>query len=1258
METEDQWPPSWVENQWKDQVWGIEPDAATTELSAAEKECDLHFQKNTKYRNEKFTVGLPWINNERPVMPNNYYQAKKSYLSWEEILRKRGPAAEREYFEKMQKYVKLGCVRRVSDEEVNSDVQGTAWYLPHFPVFKKSDKTASLRVVFNGKVKCQGHKLNDKMHSGKKLQADLAALIMRFRRYPFFVIGDIRSMFLMLELAKKDQSYCRYLWRSKGPREGSLEIWVFTSVLFGLKASPYLALACLWFLAEKYQLELPLAAEALADFYVDDFLRSCLREEGMISTTHEVIKMMQKGNFQLAKFRSNSSALLRSLPADICQQNSGMPIATGEEAYYDMDHEESDFVYKVLGVVFYQELDCFIFDLGVITKAWLGSKWTKREMLSKLASIYDPCGLICPYLNELKHLHQQTWLPDENGVVRGWKDFPVGSILKKWELAVKNLSQLPTAVYIPRRLGLEHMEDPGSRLELLCMTDASNSLLGMVVYTRVVLKNGTCVTGLLGGKSKVKAIKCTHTIPRLELMACELGVRYVNSCLKHLCLPAEWNDRIKIKFYTDSSIVFWWLHEKGKKLRTFVQNRLNYIKANSELENWSHVRSEDNCADAASRVRFFNKANFMEEWALGKKWIRENREPQQAKLELSSEEKNLESITYQKECQIASISSFKLSKNPPKSTPENCFEKGESYPLLLKPILFSKSTRTKEKEWSHLVRVLAYVRRFIALKTSFFRRKSLEENQETLLAGEGTFAERTLIRLLQQTTLCAEWEAITQQKPTLPKKTPLRFLNPFLCDDLLRVGSRLLSRSWDSKNEEEQKAEIGKNDTFAPLLLPHNYLTTLLILQTHVACHHGQVERTLSLLNTKYYLLSPRRAIKKAIRWCKECFRRSRKPLCPQIAKLPEVRYTYSGLWNIAVCMDAIGPFETSYGFTVYKEKRKDGTMVEKTLKNRRSCYCLVFSDLTIRLVTLVPVLDLTTESIIKGVETFIGRRGTPNIVYSDSASSFITTQKHLFRLYNLCNWDAVKKAYSSPHERIAWQFGPPYAPWCQGTVESLNKSIKSGLNAMYGFDLQKRRKKYGSVPAIPLIEYLDFVQACLLVEQKINDRPLHVRGLQNVDVLRPLTPSCLAFGRQLAPLPDLTRKPTDDFQQNFKQRCALVKAFMSVWRNKYLSTLLPLQVWAEKSAGAVEGQVVLISDKSSAKAWRLGIVEKILSKNKKMPTTVQLRVVNSRDEVCREIASVRRLRCLEEQVEWKDEDRVDAAFEPLPHPESSEDEG
>ena len=113
----------------------------------------------------------------------------------------------------------------------------------------------------------------------------------------------------------------------------------------------------------------------------------------------------------------------------------------------------------------------------------------------------------------------------------------------------------------------------------------------------------------------------------------------------------------------------------------------------------------------------------------------------------------------------------------------------------------------------------------------------------------------------------------------------------------------------------------------------------------------------------------------------------------------------------------------------------------------------------------------------------------------------------------------------------------------------------------------------------------------------------------------------------------------------------------MSVWRSQYLATLMPLAVWNQKGDQAAVGQVVLINDKSSSKAWRLGIVEKILSKNKKMPTTVELRVVNSRDEVCREIASVRRLRCLEEQVEWKDEDRTQAEFDPLPYAESSEDE-
>ncbi|XP_060665549.1 uncharacterized protein LOC132797787 [Drosophila nasuta] len=124
--------------------------------------------------------------------------------------------------------------------------------------------------------------------------------------------------------------------------------------------------------------------------------------------------------------------------------------------------------------------------------------------------------------------------------------------------------------------------------------DASERAYGAAIHVRVETANKVS-THLLTAKTKVAPVK-SLSVPRLELCGAVLLAELSAALL--LNLPAE---SFQTFFWTDSTIVLAWLNKPPCRWTTFVANRVAIIVQASDAKNWSHVRSEHNPADLASR---------------------------------------------------------------------------------------------------------------------------------------------------------------------------------------------------------------------------------------------------------------------------------------------------------------------------------------------------------------------------------------------------------------------------------------------------------------------------------------------------------------------------------------------------------------------------------------------------------------------------------------------------------------------------------
>ena len=86
------------------------------------------------------------------------------------------------------------------------------------------------------------------------------------------------------------------------------------------------------------------------------------------------------------------------------------------------------------------------------------------------------------------------------------------------------------------------------------------------------------------------------TIPRIELCAAALAVR--------LSLMGERelkNENVQHFYYFDSKVVLGYINNSTKRFHIFVANRVEFMQANTDSSQWSHIDGRRNPAEWASR---------------------------------------------------------------------------------------------------------------------------------------------------------------------------------------------------------------------------------------------------------------------------------------------------------------------------------------------------------------------------------------------------------------------------------------------------------------------------------------------------------------------------------------------------------------------------------------------------------------------------------------------------------------------------------
>ncbi|XP_076295805.1 uncharacterized protein LOC143216540 [Lasioglossum baleicum] len=682
--------------------WEIEEGTVKQFRSCDDQACENHFAATVKRNTSgRYMVALPF-NDKKDQLGESRSRALKRFWALERKL-ERDPTLREQYTKVLEEYLELGHMKQAK----NIDTPG--FYLPHHAVIKPSSSTTKTRVVFDGSAKSTTHlSLNETLRIGPTLQDDLLSLLLRFRMHTYVLTGDIEKMYRQFLVRPEDRAYQRILWRNSN---GEIETFELTTITFGLAPAPYLAIRCLHQLANDEEGDFPEAAIRIKrDLYVDDLLTGTDSIEDAKTLQRQIITLLKRGGLNIRQWASNEPELLSGLNEELIH-----PKILGDST-----------TMKTLGVSWDARRDTIRYSVQqTVTK-----EVTKRSVLSTIARIYDPLGLLGPITIVAKIFMQRLWALKIN-----WDESLPANIHTEWTKFEGDL-QVLNNIEFTRFVRLKNAR----QTELHGFCDASERAYGACLYVRTIDQDGSIRANLLCAKSRVAPLS-QITLARLELCGAALLATLFRTVQDALIHHVD-----KVVFWTDSTVVLSWIRKSPSALKTFVANRVADIQRKTDVQSWRYIRSADNPADLISRGTTSEELIKNRLWGHGPKWLAQTQTTwPAARFTIRNELPELRTVT----CLVSL--------------------KTQTDEILLRYSCFQR-----------LRRVVAYCLRF-PLKHRVTGPLSIEELRES---------NNRIIQLLQATTFADEIHDLKIGK--VSNRGRLQPLSPFLDDKgILRVGGRL-----------------------------------------------------------------------------------------------------------------------------------------------------------------------------------------------------------------------------------------------------------------------------------------------------------------------------------------------------------------------------------------------------------------------------------------------------------------------------------
>ncbi|XP_075163153.1 uncharacterized protein LOC142235779 [Haematobia irritans] len=796
-------------------------------LSLDDQMCeDIFISTVQRSQSGRFIVRLPF-RELNCSLGKSYNIALKRFLNLERKL-ELDSELRNEYLNFIDEYESLGHLETLSDDV---DINSVRYFMPHRPVFRLQSSTTKLRVVFDASSKTDnGFSLNDHLLVGARLQPDIFDILIRFRSYRYVITADVAKMFRQVLVHEDDCMYQCILWRPK--KTDAIKVLKLRTVTYGTSAAPFLAVRCLNYLADHFKEKCPLGSQAiLENFYMDDMLAGSNSMEGLLKLKDEIIEILSSGGFDLHKWRSNCINLNFTPEC--------LNIKTEDCA-------------KALGIMWDSRKDIFSFSYVDVQN----TKCSKRIVLSEVAKLYDPLGLINPVVVLGKIFLQHLWC-----LKLDWDESLPQELVTRW---IRFRKEIPILSEIEFDRSFWSTGEMVS-IELHGFSDASLRAYGAVVYARACDADGKITVVLVASKSRVAPLK-SLSLPRLELQGAVLLAGLMNRVKKYIAFgnPATF-------YWTDSTLVLQWLASHPSRWSTFIANRVSKIHSTSLVQDWYKIEGRDNQADIVSRGMYPSELKTSELWFKGPKFLNNLKE------------------------------SWPIMGSEPLQISEEMEERRAEFTLTATASderIDLVSTRKFSNNFPKLQRVFAYIYRWRMSINS----KLTSSHKSFLTIPELNGGLEYIIFNIQNIHFFEEKQNLILNRSA--NLVSIQKLNPFLDNSrlrLLRVGGRLT------------KAELPF-EVKHPILLPGNHvIITSLVDYIHRFNLHPGATALMAFVRQRFWILNIRKIARRVVRRCLRCFRHNPKPLVQFMGDLPSHRVNKNENPFFHSGMDFAGPISVHY---------------------------------------------------------------------------------------------------------------------------------------------------------------------------------------------------------------------------------------------------------------------------------------------------------------------------------------------------------
>ena len=572
-------------------VAGVKPTTACicSDKELAESKFLLHAKTTTSITKEgRIKVFMPWRDGYPEALPFNKEKTVARMYQQENSLRRNGRLEA--YNAEIRNLITQGFVRPLTIEETHD---GRGWYLEHHAVYREDKSTTKTRIVWNAAALFKGVSLNDGFHKGPDLLNSLISCLLAWRRDRVALVGDVKKMFNQIEVAEPDQIFHRFVWRFGDECSPPIAFqWI--RLPFGERPAPDIAINSVRILAEIGRQSEPIGSYIVDnEMYMDDISHSTATAEDAIRARDEVDAVLARGKFDIKTWHSNHAAV---------------------------DDNPDEPTIDVLGHHWDKSLD--LFSLKAKDVEMESDPVTKRTILSLVAKIWDPLGVLSPVSLAFRIDLQDLW---RRGV--SWDEPLDDDDKQRWNTHVIQMQEL-LKFQVPRCV---KPNDSVGKPQLHCFSDGGANAYGAVLWLRWPLSNGATTTTFVMAKALVAPLK-KKSIPRLELMAAVIMSRLAKF------IEDVMGGFDSIHFWVDSQTVLKWVRSASANFKPFVSARIQEIQDTHPrfMDEFRYVPSNMNTADALTKPLSVRELQY---WHEGPLFLRQHEDtwPQESTCEQDSE---------------------------------------------------------------------------------------------------------------------------------------------------------------------------------------------------------------------------------------------------------------------------------------------------------------------------------------------------------------------------------------------------------------------------------------------------------------------------------------------------------------------------------------------------------------------------------------------------------------------------------------------